>query len=156
MNPIIKSTQRTARIGLYGSLIVDLVALALYFIPKSRFYVDNHTYALMTVGGALLTVLVTAAILLMVRRTIPRIRQLDDIGTRMENYASHIASIYRGALTVVVIDAILITLSHNSVLFMLIIILILTLIMVFPSALRMKVDLGLTDEQFDELFPQEK
>ncbi|KWW31744.1 MAG: hypothetical protein AUK63_438 [bacterium P3] len=155
MNPIIRKIQRTARIGLYGAIIIGIATLALYYLSRYRFYVNDYGHRLMLIGGAVLTVLVVAAILLAVRRTIPQIRQLDSLDERLQRYATHIANLYRSALAVATIDCTLIILSHDNTLFMLLLLLVICLVMLYPGSLKMKVDLGLTDEEFEQLFPDE-
>lgn len=151
----IKKIQRRANIGLYGSLIVGIATLLYHSFCHYRFYVNDYGHRLMLIGGAVLTVLVVATILLTVRRTIPQIRQLDSVEERLQRYANYIANLYNSTLAVVVIDCVLVVLSNDSTLFMLLLLLVMCLILLYPGSLKMKVDLGLTDEQFDQLFPHE-
>lgn len=156
MTTKIKKIQRTARWVLFTSLGLGVATAAFFFVSHWRFYPNDYSYQWMTVSSALFTVLITAAILLMVRRNIPQIRQLDSIDERLDRYAIQVSNIYHYSLVVVLLDCILLLLSHNSVLFMLLMLLVVTLIMVYPSSIRMKVDLGLTDEEFEQLFPTEQ
>lgn len=151
----IKKIQRRASIGLYGSLIVGVATLLFHSFCHYRFYVNDYGHRLMVIGSAILTVLVVSSILLMVRRNLPQIRQLDSVDERLKHYTDHIANIYNSTLAVVVIDCLIVIFSHESTLFMLLLLLVMCLILIYPSSLKMKVDLGLTDEQFDQLFPHE-
>lgn len=151
----IRKIQQRANIGLYGSLIVGVATMAYHQFCHYRFYVNNYGHRLMLIGGAALTVLVVATILLAVRRSLPQIRQLDSVDERLRRYTDHVANLYNSSLAVTVIDCILIVLSGDSTLFMLVLILVLTLVMLYPSSLKMKTDLGLTDEQYDQMFQHE-
>lgn len=151
----IKKIQRRANIGLYGSLIVGVATLAFHQFCHYRFYVNDHGHRLMVIAAAVLTVLVVSSILLTVRRTLPQIRQLDSVEERLNRYAELISNLYNSTLAVVVIDSVIVVLAHESTLFMLLLLLVMCLVMLYPSSLKMKVDLGLTDEQYDQLFGQE-
>lgn len=151
----IKKIQRNANIGFYGSLVAGIATLVFHQFCHYRFYVNNYGHRLMLIGGVFLTVMVVGTILLSVRRTLPQIWKLDSVDERLKRYTDHLSTLFRSSLAVAIIDCALIVLSGDSILFMLLMILILTLMMLYPSRLKMKVDLGLTDEQYDQLFGQE-
>lgn len=157
LNPqsAIKKIQRRANIGLYGSLIIGVATLLFHQFCHYRFYVNDYGHRLMLIGGSVLTVLVVATILLTVRRSLPQIRQLDSVEERLKRYTDLVANLYNSTLAVVFIDCLIVVLAHESTLFMLLLLLVMCLVMLYPSSLKMKVDLGLTDEQFDQLFPHE-
>lgn len=155
MNPIVKKIRTIANVGLYGSLGVSVLTLALFFFWHYRFYVNEAGFRFMLIAGSVLAVLALAVILLVVRRAVPRLRQLDDVDQKLSEYYRLMANLYRGSLGVVVAECVLITLSHANQLFMLLMVLVLLLFLVYPNMLKLKVDLGLNDEQMDALFGTE-
>ena len=148
---MLKKIRRPASIGLYGSIGVAILTLRLYLFGHYRFYANEHTYSAMLVAGSVLAVLAVITILFTVRKSTPRLRQMEDIQSKLTKYAEQTTNIYYTSLAIVVVECILITLSHNSVLFMLLIILVLTLILLYPNILKIKVDLGLSDEEVAQL-----
>lgn len=155
MDSTIKKIQRRANIGLYGSLAVGIATLIFHQFCSYRFYTNAHGHNLMVIGATILTVLVISSILLSVRRNVPQIRQLDSLNDRLNHYFEHISNLYNSTLAVVVIDCLIVVLANENTLFMLLLLLVMCLILLYPSSLKMKVDLGLTNEQFDQLFPHE-
>lgn len=146
-----KKLQRTANIGLYGSLLISLLTVCIYYFWNYRFYVNEGGFRFMTVAGCVLAVLTLAAILFTVRKSVPRIRQLDSIDERLKRYTEQTSNIYLTTLGVVVVECVFITFSHNSVLFMLLMVMVLLLFLLYPNHYRIKVDLGLTDEEWEQL-----
>ena len=152
MNKHINKIRRTANVGLYGSLIVSIATLALYYLWNKRFYANEQGFRFMLVAGCVLAVLAICTILFTVRKSNPKLRGLDDVNEKLSKYADQVSNIYLTTFAIVVVECVLITLSHNSILFMLLMLLVLTLFMLYPNHLKVKIDLGLTDEQVTELF----
>lgn len=144
---MLKKIRRTANIGLYGSLGISLITMGVYFLWNYRFYANDRGFRFMLIAGAVLAVLALVTILFTVRTSIPKIRQLDDIEERMKRYQEQTANIYYTTFAIVTIECVLITLSHNSTLFMLLLVLVLMLFLLYPNSVKVKVDLGLTEEE---------
>ena len=152
-NIYLKKISRTANVGLYGSLAVSIVTLALYYLWNKRFYINEQGFRFMLVAGCILAILAICTILFTVRKSTPKLRQMDDLNEKLGKYSDQVSNIYLTTLGIVVVECVLITLSHNSILFMLLMLLVLTLFMLYPNHLKVKTDLGLSDEQMSELFP---
>ncbi len=149
----LKKISRTANFGLYGSLLVSVATLALYYLWNRRFYINEQGFRFMLIAGCVLSVLAICTILFIVRKSTPKLRQMDDLNAKLAKYSEQVSNIYLTTLGIVVVECVLITLSHNSVLFMLLMLLVLTLFMLYPNHMKIKTDLGLSDEQMTELFP---
>ena len=143
--------RRTAGIGLWGSVGVVVVTAALLLVSPWRFYPNEYTARLLIVAAAVLGVGVVSMTLLTVRRRIPQLRQTDDINEKLAGYSTHIAGIYRATLVAVVLICGLALLANQSALLMLAMVATLVLFLAWPNSERMKVDLGLTDEEFQAL-----
>lgn len=148
---MLKKIHRTANIGLYGSIIVTLATLALYYLWNYRFYMNDSGFKFLLIAGSVLAVLAIVTVLFTVRRSIPRIRQTDGIENKLKKYAEQTSNIYLTTLGIIVVECVIITLSHNNTLFMLIIVMVLMLILLYPNSLKVKVDLGLTDDEATKL-----
>ena len=90
--------------------------------------------------------------LLTIRKQIPRLRQADSVEQKLTGYASHIRSLYLTMFVVVLIICIFMVLSNQKVLLMLAMVSVLTLFLGYPNIYRIKVELGLTDEEMKQLF----
>lgn len=151
MNKKLKKIQRTANIGLYGSIGITLVTLALYFFWHYRFYSNETGYRFMLIAGSVLAVLAIVTILFTVRRSIPHIRQSDDLNYKIKKYTEQTKNIYLSTFGIIVIECVLITLAHANTLFMLVIVLVLMLFLLYPNNQKVKVDLGLNDDEMSSL-----
>jgi amino acid transporter len=143
--------KRNAQIGLWGSVGVTILAAAFTFTPW-KFYQSVYTAKWMLIVGSVLTVLTVSMSLLVVRKQIPRLRQAPKLETKIIGYAQHIRSLYLSVLTIVVILCLMTVLSSQNVLLMLTMITVLMLFLAYPNIYKMKVDLGLTDEEMKMLF----
>jgi len=148
----IRKIRITAYIGLFGSLAVSFVAILFYYISRHRFYMDNHSFRWLFIAGSVLAVVDITVILFALRRQIPKLRQLDGIDQKLRNYASLISNIYIGTCIVVLVLCVIIVFSYNNTLIMLLLLLVLMLFLSFPNMYKIKVDLGLDDEQMTSLF----
>lgn len=151
MNKYIKTIQRTSRIGLWGSVAAVLLTVAFIYSPW-RFYPSAHTSQWMLVAGSVLAVLAVSMTLLTVRRQIPRLRQSETLEEKLSGYASHVRSLYMTMLAVIVLLCLFTLLSARNVLLMLALVSALMLFLNYPNIYRIKVDLGLTDDEMKRLF----
>ena len=134
MNKYTKSIKQNAAIGLWGSAAAVIVAALFLFVSPWRFYPSQHTARWMLIAGAVLAVLALSMSLLVIRKQIPTLRQSDSLEAKLSGYAQHIRSLY---LTMLAVVAMVSTLM---------------LILAYPNIYRVKVDLGLTDEEMKNLY----
>lgn len=147
-----KQIKTASRIGLIGSILVVAVTIAWVWLSKYTFRQTNQVHAAMMVVSCLLAIGGMSWMLFNTRRSIPQIRQLDGVEERLQRYCSHVKGMYYGMLAVVVALCVLCVLMGDKNMLMLILLVTLTLFMAFPNIYRMKVDMGLTDEQAQEMF----
>lgn len=148
----IKNIQRTSRIGLWGSVAAVILTVVFIYASPWRFYPSEYTSRWMLVAGSVLAVLAVSMTLLSVRRRIPQLRQMEEQESKLAGYESHVGSLYLTMLAVVVLLCAFTLLSARNVLLMLAIVSVLVLFLNYPNIYRMKVDLGLTDEEMRQLF----
>ncbi|MBP5527154.1 MAG: hypothetical protein J6X79_01725 [Bacteroidales bacterium] len=148
----VKNIQRTSRIGLWGSVTAVLLTVVFIYASPWRFYPSAYTSGWMLSAGAVLAVLAVSMTLLSVRRRIPQLRQSEDEETKLAGYEAHVRSLYTTMLAVVVVLCAFTILSARNVLLMLAIVSVLVLFLNYPNIYRIKVDLGLTDEEMKNLF----
>lgn len=151
MNKYTKQIQTSSRIGLWGSVAAVILTVAFIYSPW-RFYASAQTARWMTVAGTVLAVLAVSMTLLTARRTVPSLRQTEGLETKLQGYASYVRSIYTTMLVVVVLLCALTLLSSRNVLLMLALVSTLVLFLNFPNIYRVKVDLGLTDDEMRSLY----
>ena len=151
MNKHVKSIQRTSRICLWGSVAVVILTVAFIYTPW-RFYNSDQAARWMTVSGTVLAVLAVSMTLLTVRRNIPLLRQKDDLEQKLSGYAAHVRQLYKSMFGVVAVLCLFTILSSRSVMLMLAMVSALVLFLNFPNMYRVKVDLGLTDDQMRSLY----
>lgn len=152
MDNNIKKFRRAANVGLYGSIVVVLITVIFHFSPFRVAPQTPEVQRWMLIAGTVLAVLAVVMALMTIRKTTPRIRQLDVMDKKIEAYASYINSLYTSTLTIVVIECVLITLMSESALLMVTILLVLLLFLAYPNMYKMKSDLGLNDEEMKSLF----
>ena len=148
----IKKIRIAAYIGLFGSLAVALGSILFVYLGKYRFYMDNGSFRVFMMVGCAIAVLDVALVLLTLRKRIPKLRGVDDVENKLSGYAALMGSLYYVTLVCCVILCAIIVLSYNSRLIMFLLLLVLMLFLCFPNMYRMKVDLGLDDEQMVALF----
>jgi MFS family permease len=151
-NPLIPKIRRAANIGLYGSLATVIVTVVFHFLPW-RFFQSEYALRWMLIAGSVLAVLAVVMVLLMIRKTTPRIRQMETLEQKMKAYSEYISNLYYGTLSIVVMECVLIVLMADTSLLMVTIILVLLLFLAYPNMYKMKSDLGLLQEEFNTLFP---
>jgi hypothetical protein len=152
MKDLIRKIRRTANWGLYGSIAVVLVAVIFHFSPWHITYQSAQVSRWMLISGAILSVLAVAMALLTIRKTTPRLRQLDSLEAKMQGYSTYISNLYRGSLAIVIIECVLIVLMSDTSLLMITILLVLLLFLSYPNMYKMKNDLGLNDDEMKSLF----
>ena len=106
----------------------------------------------MLIVGSVLAVLAMSMSLLVIRKQIPSLRQADTLEQKLSGYAQHIRSLYISMLLVVALICTFMVLSAQNVLLMLAMVATLMLFLAYPNIYRMKVELGLTDEEMKALF----
>ncbi len=148
----IKKIRRYSQTGLWGSVAVVILASFFLYVSPVRFMQTEHTARWMLIAGSVLAVLAVSMALLTIRKQIPRLRQAESIEEKVTGYVSHIRSLYLTMLAVVVIICLFMVLSNQNVLLMLALISVLTLFLAYPNIYRIKVELGLTDEEMKQLF----
>ena len=148
----IKKIRRYSQTGLWGSVAAVILASFFLYVSPVRFMQTEHTARWMLIAGSVLAVLAVSMALLTIRKQIPRLRQAESIEEKVTGYASHIRSLYLTMFAVVVIICLFMVLSNNYVLLMLALVATLTLFLAYPNIYRIKVELGLTDEEMKQLF----
>jgi hypothetical protein len=152
MKKYTESIKRSSAVGLWGSAAAVILAALFHYLSPWRFYPSQHTARWMLIAGAVLAVLALAMSLLVIRKQIPALRQNESLEAKLSGYAQHIRSLYLSMLTVVVLICIFAILSAQNVLLMLAMVATLMLILAYPNIYRIKVELGLTDEEMKTLF----
>ena len=147
MQSYIKKINFNARLGLWGSVVAVIITGAFIFASPWRFYQTPQVSRAMLIAGSVLAILAVSMSLLTVRKQLPRLRQADDLAVKLSGYASHITSFYRSIFVVVLILCVLTLLSGRNVLLPLTMVTTLMLFLAYPNIYRMKVLLGLTEEE---------
>ena len=152
MNTHIKTIQRSSRIGLWGSVAVVILTVIFIYASHYRFYQSDYTVRWMLIAGVVLAVLAVSMTLLRVRRQVPVLRQTATLEEKLSGYAVHVRELYLTMMAVVVILCALTILSARNVLLMLALVSVLVLFLNYPNIYRIKVDLGLSDDEMRSLF----
>lgn len=153
---LIRSIRRAANIGLYGSLAAALLTLAEYYLAEyvwvRQIVTNEYTHHLFFVTAPILTVVGISYILLSVRRQIPKIRQMDDVESKLVRYRGLVRGTYFILLTVTLLCCALTVILHESIVITLLLLLFFTAVMNYPNMYKMKNDMGLLDEEMVDLF----
>lgn len=152
MQKYTNSIRRSAAIGLWGSVGIVILAALYHFVSPYRFYPSQYTSRWMLVSGSVLAVLAVSMALLVIRKQIPALRQAETLEAKLSGYAQHIRSLYISMFVVVALICCFMVLSAQNVLLMLAMVATLMLFLAYPNIYRIKVDLGLTDEEMKSLF----
>lgn len=147
-----KKIKRSANTGLWGSVGVVIVAAFYQLVSPWRFYASQYTARWMLVAGSVLAVLAVSMSLLVIRKQIPALRQAGSLDAKLSGYAQHIRSLYLSMLVVIVLICVFMVLSAQNVLLMLAMVATLMLFLAYPNMYRMKVELGLTDDEMKSLY----
>lgn len=145
--------KRNAQLGLWGSAaVVILTSLFLYASPWRFPAQSDYVNRWMLVAGSVLAVLSLSMALLVIRKQVPRLRQTEGLQAKLAGYAGHIHSLYFSILAVVVVLCAMTLISNQNVLLMLAMVTVLMLILAYPNIYKVKVDLGLSDEEMSSLY----
>ena len=147
MQENIKHIRRYAALGLWGSVALVILTVLFIYVAPWRFYPSQHTARWMLIAGSVLAVLAVSMTLLSVRRQIPLLRQSDSLQVKLQGYAAHVRSLYITMLFVVLLLCAFTLMSARNVLLMLALVSTLVLFLTYPNIYRIKIDLGLTDEE---------
>ncbi|MBR1550537.1 MAG: hypothetical protein IJ634_07880 [Bacteroidales bacterium] len=148
-----KKIKNTSQVGLWGSAaVVILAALFLYASPWRFPMQSEYVNRWMLIVGSVLAVLSLSMALLVIRKQVPRLRQTEGLGAKLAGYAGYIQSLYLSILAVVVVLCLMTMISNQNVLLMLAMVTVLMLILAYPNIYKVKVDLGLTDEEMKSLY----
>lgn len=149
-----KKIQTASAIGLYASIVLGAAVIVFNYQSKYRFYMyNNEMYKQLMIVGAVLAVADIALILLRLRKQIPRIRQSEEgVEYKMQRYASLVSGTFYGTLFIVAAECAIIVLSNNRELIMLVLLLVLMLFLSYPNMYKIKVDLGLSDDEMSNLY----
>lgn len=148
----LKKLRRTANFGLYGSIAVVILTVIFHFAPYHITYQQPQVARWMLIAGTILAVLAVVMVLLTIRKTTPRLRQLDNFNEKMTGYTAYICNLYSTTFAIVLIECILIVLMSDTSLLMVTILLVLMLFLSYPNMYKMRTDLGLTDAEMTALF----
>ncbi len=152
MHPAVKKIRTASKAGLWGSVGVVIAAACFVLASPWRFYASNYTAKMMLIVATVLTVGVVSSVLLTARKRVPQLRQTDGLDAKLSGYASYISGMYWTTLLAVVVTCIMAVLSAQSQLLMLAMVSTLVLFLTYPNIYRIKVDLGLSDEEMKNLF----
>ncbi|MBQ6742139.1 MAG: hypothetical protein IJR04_06085 [Bacteroidales bacterium] len=143
--------KRTSQTGLWGSVGAVILTAAFMMSPwtlRQSAYVSRW----MLIAGSVLAVLAVSMTLMVVRRQVPRLRQSESLEAKLQGYALHVTSTFMSMFAVVVLLCLMTVLSGQNVLLMLSMVATLTLFLAYPNIYKVKVDLGLTDEEMKSLY----
>lgn len=152
MQKYTSNIKRTASIGLWGSVAAVILTVVFIYAPPYRFYQSEYTARWMLIAGSVLAVLAVSMTLLGVRRQVARLRQTEGLEAKLKGYASFVRETYINMLVVVVLLCVFTLLSGRNVLLMLTMVTVLVLFLNYPNIYKIKVDLGLTDDEMRSLF----
>lgn len=152
MKQYIKEIERWSRLCLWGSVAL-VIATALFVWLSPWQITQNATVGRwMLISGSVLAVLAVSMALLTIRKRTPQLRQADGLQTKLAGYAQHIRTLYLSLASVVLVLCLLTVLCGQSVLLMLTMVTTMMLFPAYPNMYKVKVDLGLTDEEMSELY----
>lgn len=152
MEKYTKNIRTASAAGLWGSVGVVIVAAFFVLASPWRFYPTAYTAKIMLIVATVLTVGVVSMVLMTARRRVPQLRQSESLEAKLGGYASYIGGIYWTTLFAVAVTCVLAVLSAQSALLMLAMVSTLVLFLTYPNIYRIKVDLGLTDEEMKSLY----
>lgn len=148
MQEYIRKTKSYAAIGLWGSVGAVIAAAVLCYTLRPMAGASRW----MVIAGTVLAVLAVSMMLLSVRRQIPALRQSEGLEKKLGGYKQHVRDLYMTMLAVVIILCVFTFLSGHTVLLMLAMVSTLVLFLNYPNIYRIKVDLGLTDDEAAQIF----
>ena len=151
----LKQIKTASRFGLIASILVVAAAIVWIWLSPYTFRQNDQVHAGMMIAVCVLAILNTTMALLTVRNQFPKTRQMDGVEARLQRYSQLVRRIYYVTFAVITACCLMVVLTGDKNMLMLVLILTLTLFMAFPNMYRMKVDMGLTDEQAHDLWCDE-
>ncbi len=151
----LKKIKNASRFGLIASLVVVVFTIMWIWVSPYTFRQSDRVVSVMLITVCLLAIANMAMVLLSVRNRFMKIRRLETMDERLQQYSAVVVRNYYVTFFIILVCCGLTILSGNSNLLMLVLVLSLTLFMAFPNMYRMKVDMGLTNEQAKELWGDE-
>ncbi len=144
-----------SRFGLIASLVVVVFTIMWMWVSPYTFRQSDRVVSMMLIAVCLLAIADMSMVMLSVRNRFAKIRRLETMDERLQQYSAVVARNYYVTFAVILTCSILTILSGYSILLMVVLVLSLSLFMAFPNMYRMKVDMGLTNEQAKELWGDE-
>ena len=155
-NKLLKAIRCAANIGLWGSLLLLALTIAEHYLDRyvwlRTIVMDEYSRHKLLIIGLIMVVADVAAVLLTIRKDVPRLRQLENIELKLKRYKSLVQMIYLGTLFIVLSVCVIIVVTHENTLIMVLLLLFVTLMLNFPNMYKMKTDLGLNDDEMKSLF----
>ncbi len=148
----LKKIKSASRFGLIASLVIVALTILWVWLSPYTFRQNDRVVSVILVTVCLLAIADMSMVMLSVRNRFAKIRRLETLEERLQQYSAVVARNYYATFGTILVCCILTILSGNSNLLMLVLILSLTLFMAFPNMYRMKVDMGLSNEQAKELW----
>ena len=153
---IIKGIRRAAAVCLWGTLLILAATITEHYLAENVWRhvitTNEYTHNLLMTIGLVVAVVDIAAVIFTTRRQLPKLRQLDDIGEKLVRYRSLVRSMFYVTLVVALIVSAVIIIINDNVLIMLLLLLFVTLVLNYPNMYKIKADLGLVDEEMQQLF----
>ncbi len=151
----LKTIKSASRFGFIASMVVVVFTIMWMWVSPYTFRQSDRVMAIMLVAVCLLAIVNMSIVLLSVRNRFAKIRRLETLEERLQQYSAVVARNYYVTFVIILVCCFFTVLSGKNEMLMLVLVLSLTLFMAFPNMYRMKVDMGLTNEQAKELWGDE-
>lgn len=155
-NKPLAAIRRAANIGLWGSLLLVALTIAEHYLDRyvwaREIVMDDYFRHKLLIIGLIMVVADVAAVLLTIRKDIPRLRQLNSVEEKLKRYKSLVRMVYLGTLFIVLLVCAIIVVTHENTLIMVLLLLFVMLMLNFPNMYKIKADLGLNDDEMKSLF----
>ena len=152
----IRSIRRAANIGLYGTLALGLLTLVEHYLAEHvwarQIVTNDYTHQLLYIAAPVLTVVGISYILLMVRRQLPQVRQLDTVDEKLPHYRAVVRTVYAILLLVMFVCCAVVVITRENIVIMMMLLLFFMAVMNYPNMYKMKSDMGLLDDEMSDLF----
>lgn len=145
----------TSQVCIWSAVGLVIAAGLFVWLAPWTFHQNGEVSNGLLVAGSILSVAAISMALLTIRKRIPELRQGDSLGEKLKGYTTHIRSFYRSLLAVVAALCVMTVLSGQYTLLMLAIVTTMMLFLANPNIYKMKVDLGLSEEEMQLLFGNE-
>lgn len=155
-NKPLAAIRRAANVGLWGSLLLIALTVVEHYLDRyvwaREIVMDDYSRHKLLIVGLVMAVADIAAVLLTIRKDIPRLRQLDGVEEKLKRYKGLVRMVYLGTMSIVLLVCAIIVVTHENTLIMVLLLLFVTLMLNFPNMYKMKTDLGLNDDEMKSLF----